>query len=249
MSISSFALPRTLQIISRLLQLPAELRLAILRCLLKRNEPLIGEHEYRASSGFDSVKTESNLDLSPQILPCCQQLYEEARPILYQENTLAILHGSEGNCYVLDFGIDFTDYDWSQADEITDLMSLAEYMLLTKSEPKFYRGELQRLLRNRSILHEFQKLDITLYGYERGSIFNAVRMLRNLVTGKQVTVRFTPFRDAQDFDVNVLGCLKLWRCKSISVYGVAGENVQNVLDVITETSTPLDLELVSLRFD
>ncbi|KAK5100872.1 hypothetical protein LTR70_001091 [Exophiala xenobiotica] len=80
--------------------LPAEIRIKILRYLLRsgdliRSQDEVGEAEFKTAT-----------KLSSQILQTCQILYEEGTVILYHENTLAVqMLYYPGNYKYVDFGL------------------------------------------------------------------------------------------------------------------------------------------------
>ena len=74
------------------MQLPAELRLKILRNLLKQSHPLHTISRTLPLKGrLDRSKFDDNVSISAQILRCCQQFYSEGYQVLYNENVLEIL--------------------------------------------------------------------------------------------------------------------------------------------------------------
>lgn len=78
----------TLQKLSPLIGLPAELRLKIMRYLLRSGDPIRSQKEV-GEAGYRAITC-----LSSQILQTCQQVYKEASVILYHKNTLAVKTGS-----------------------------------------------------------------------------------------------------------------------------------------------------------
>lgn len=93
--VPTFTQPCNPQSASRLIQLPAELRLKIMRMLHQNVGPLDSTAVLPTStydySQHDSKDAERPLvELSAQTLACCQVLKKEASSILYEENTLAI---------------------------------------------------------------------------------------------------------------------------------------------------------------
>jgi len=86
-----FLLARNPQTSSCLIQLPAELRIKVLRLLLRSPNPLTDLEEFgMESDGPDMTGYEQGIELSAQLLLCCQQLHSEGHQILYGENTLYI---------------------------------------------------------------------------------------------------------------------------------------------------------------
>lgn len=115
------SLTRASQSASLLIQLPAELRLQVLRYLLVAETPIKYRQQYRNSSlgrtqkrkrdargrfvpqdspaeGTPSKRMVRGYRISPSVIRTCQHIFAEALPILYNENTLhitivAFLHG------------------------------------------------------------------------------------------------------------------------------------------------------------
>ncbi|KAK5954661.1 hypothetical protein OHC33_004385 [Knufia fluminis] len=79
-----FKLPQCPQTNSRLVCLPAEIRLKILHSLLKHEGPL------RSSRNLGIERQRQAFGLTAQILPACQQIYNEASAVLYSVNVLWI---------------------------------------------------------------------------------------------------------------------------------------------------------------
>lgn len=100
------SLPCGSQSLSRLLQLPAELRLMVLRDLLVQSTPIDMRESYdhpyivhnkgreRDARGRFVKQTwkaiVSGYRLTPSIISTCQHLFHEALPVLYLENNLRI---------------------------------------------------------------------------------------------------------------------------------------------------------------
>ena len=83
----SFQSPCDPQQSSRLLQLPAELRVKIIRLLCQSKEPVPGRQKrIRIASSASH-----NCNLSAQLLSCGQLLYSEASQVLYKENVARII--------------------------------------------------------------------------------------------------------------------------------------------------------------
>lgn len=106
------SLPPASQRSSRLIQLPAELRLEVLRYLLVTDVPIDRRLEYQ-NPGFEPTRkkvpkrardaqgrfvvggpTHKQLirgyHITPSVLRACQHIFQEALPILYYENTLQV---------------------------------------------------------------------------------------------------------------------------------------------------------------
>ena len=100
MDIRPFKKQKIVQAPSHLLQLPAELRLMILRQLL----PAPGPIEPLSQSSYYQLEEEAyeaQTGLSSQVLQCCQTLHDEGSAILYGENVLTIVaNGESGHRYV-----------------------------------------------------------------------------------------------------------------------------------------------------
>lgn len=141
---AAFLKPTALQSSSPLMICPAEIRLEVLRMLLKSQQALLTEERHdackicdRASASKTAAESASDTDdedepkskappgctsegfydqrcfnLSSQILRCCQQLHDEARPMLCYENMLSVFFDN-GDCYTLDAMTEVPDsFDW-----------------------------------------------------------------------------------------------------------------------------------------
>jgi len=81
---------------SRLLQLPCELRDEILRYVVTQSEPM------------DLIDPEAVLELDLRVMYVCRQLRDEARALLYHENTLAVIVQTKGPVTHVQFSL----HDW-----------------------------------------------------------------------------------------------------------------------------------------
>lgn len=97
---------------SRLLQLPTELLLRILRLLHKHERPIKPLLSPQIHHSLKPPKVKLQLDLSSQVLASCQSLYQIAGEILYRGNTLEFIFRQPRNwfepffCYVADARIE-----------------------------------------------------------------------------------------------------------------------------------------------
>lgn len=103
---AAFIRPQDAQASSRLLQLPAELILIVVRLLLGSPEPIKSLRQCEIQNDLDDVLFQEVLGLSAQLLRCCQYLHAVGKKVLYEENTVVIYFDSdiydEGSCHVLD---------------------------------------------------------------------------------------------------------------------------------------------------
>lgn len=192
--ISSFSQPRLSQNASPLLALPAELRLKILRNLLK--EESLPVAYYLEDSSRESV--ERALSLSAQVLRCCQTLYLEGLDILYNENILCInvdknrFHdeadrGAETVFSALDVYFTVKDSQPLRGGHFTidrlkrfgDLRSSRDYDLWGCS------GVIKKRIERR--LRRFRKIKITMTNNRNNTIW-VCYMLRPLLFRKRFTI-------------------------------------------------------------
>lgn len=82
-----FELTQIDQHASGLVQLPTELRMPILRLLMKHEEPLLPHRSYTSFGAFGTIKRKT---LSSQIMGTCQSLYHDAYYVLYCENIVTV---------------------------------------------------------------------------------------------------------------------------------------------------------------
>jgi len=211
-----------------ILGLPAELRLKILRYLLKRKEPIYSRMEFdeRCRRREEPYCTEKLMPqryrsqgaLSSQLLSTCQQLCLEGRDVLYRENTLCVYYGSGPRnyrsrtecCCILE----------SSATVPLDLTRLKDVMsglLDCTDTPKgdgrtTWLRDAQPLAQAYPAIGAFQKIHLTLDPFMANGAWVASRILRELLSGKDVTIVATD-RVPQ----NTLVALKILRCRSVNV--------------------------------
>lgn len=202
---------------SRLTQLPAEIRLKVLRLLLKHPgylEPVLIERD----RGFDPGSSDDPIiELSAQLLACCQSLHKQAWPILYGENILRIVCQSASlyhSCYILGSGIQLhCNADDMPADDY-DLISL---MRRTTDISR----NTQRLLAHWNGLSKIKHIHLTIGHALRDEIFVACRAVHRLLRNKNVLIRLLPkhtrFDLEDDRDLEAFRCSEAYRLKGCRI--------------------------------
>lgn len=213
-----FQLWRSPQSQSPLLDLPAELRVKILRYVLRKEGPITSLKEVQVNSHPDSNFHEiydANAMLSAQILRTCQQLHEEAEQILYKENILFICYngnrfGSRGPddlCHNLDFSINLSA---SRIEELSGtFVTIQDYFVGRESTMGPYT------VSRYSQLMKFQHYRLKICYSCRESILTACRVLQPLLLDKDVTLmsrRITPC-----WFIYHLRCARYLRCRSLQI--------------------------------
>lgn len=240
-----FELPCNPQGRSRLLQLPAEIRLTIYEHLLVSKKPV---DPMTKSWNGDSATCKKCLNechmqtlLSSQLLQCCQIMLKECHPLLYDSMELTI-HCTEANLFILDAVIPLPDpyYDDADASLDTPLEELSVYA----HEPWCFADE--------DFLSEGRQFWEIMAGLSKINRFNVVireppdtsvhqyvlyaRALRGLLTTKivRLSVGSESVNDhrrnscrtdlslheprANSRESNVLQTFKVWRCRSLTIY-------------------------------
>ena len=234
---SGFSKPQRSQKGSRLMQLPAEIRVKILRSLLKANESIVpfynGSSDLTWGHQRDLVKYKDNTQLSAQVMRACQKLHGEAQHILYAENTLDIQilprSRNEMHCSLLSYR--------SIIPGIVDKLGKMKNDLFSAEYPLMY------LPRNGTNLRSATDLEIcadkvfgaykvrldVVNGLQQQNVYVVCRLLRNLLYGKRVKIIF-PHADLWKVK-SVLGGCKILRCQSIEFHGIKAH--QTLSDLIT----------------
>ncbi|KAK5084685.1 hypothetical protein LTR05_005763 [Lithohypha guttulata] len=204
---------------SDLLQLPGELRLKVLRYLLKSKDGRIrsyDESKLCSTNGrFPRKRYNKELPGSAQLLRTCQKLFWEGRDVLYTENTLSIFIWGDPwsralKCGVLGLQVEFhrphqeTYYDllWNALDYNPDDMS-------------------QLLRVYDETLACFQRLEIKMDELnDHEDCFIACRVLKNNLLGKDVTIDLDTAKGNFEehhcgLEDGLLSGFKFLRCNSI----------------------------------
>lgn len=255
-TVSTFRRPRNAQLQSRLVRLPAELRIKILRNLLVSDGPIQSLarciRDTKRTTEDGNVRYAKGVRLSAQVLSTCQILYNEARDILYHENTIEvdITRGSvaisqhfrkriSGEvCAVLDAVVGMPNQraqympieQWvSTQDQDGDKRGA---QLLNKWQSHF--------LRLYPSLKQFQHWQINL-DFAIVSTAAACTMLSQLLRDKFVTVLWTTrFRRRMSIEYGqLIGPLKLWRCKRIVFNGFPDKQLCDSVQAVVEGHTPI----------
>lgn len=237
------------QAVCRLIHLPPELLLKVLRLLLKHPgylKPLDVEQSQSPDIANDAIPI---VELSAQLLATCQSLYDEAWPILYGENTLRIVCQSVSphyhSCYVLGAGIEL----YCNADD----MPAEGYNLLSLARPHVDSCQLtDRFVKHYDGLSRVRNVELTVGHSLAEEIFIACRAIHPLVQGKNVLFKLLPkltrtFLD--NYDAAAVQCLdsyrlkgcRIFRCRSISFDGNKSDVSALVREIEGNTDPPKDM--------
>ena len=200
---TTFTLPPDLQSTSRLLQLPPELRIKILRQLHRNDQPLLGD-----------------TNLSGQALVCCQRIYGEACHILYAENVVSIRCAydcpetalSKGpnwacfRCHILgtyadlptnlhETGLEDHDLDWFALKDGQDSSPIPVQSFYTAAS-------------------RFKKYQVSIDFIEAIEIWVSFRPLKGILRGKSVSIALRPVCELNDRTLTA-SC-RILRCHSVA---------------------------------
>lgn len=223
-----FKQPSNPQTSSRLVQLPAEIRLKIYRLLHKNDKPLYSEEEieevlndngpnadeeYFATSDHSLLSYQSNVSLSSQLLATCQQVYLEGQAILYATNVLSIccnIRGSYIDCSILNMMVTLPVDIGDLPRENFDLFDLA-----------IGRNDMDSILMY-STLERFQTFRLVLFISWNSSaepIAVCCRVLQNLLLEKHVTIVPLGYLvwELRSNNYRLLSTLRYLRCSTISL--------------------------------
>ena len=209
------------------MQLPAELRLKILRFLLRSAVPIYNLDDRSAKTQHEYVelhqKLEAQTKLSAQLLRVCQQLHHEGLPILYSENVLEITWSDASlsarahcdDCYlcnILTYQIHYAVY--CGKDPFWDELEV----LTTREYPFGHSDTRDSLVAAYPTIGRFQKFHVIVDVDDSHDIFYACRALRGLLHNKIVQLRFDT---ANGFDQEHLHYIEPYlhclRCEDIMV--------------------------------
>lgn len=235
---AGFQLSQNSQAFSRLVQLPAELILIVLRLLLKSPTPIRSLRQEQIKPGIDSDLSLSDQRLSAQVLRCCQYLHQTGQTVLYEENTVALYFSNRRGqpfCYFLDKSTKFASHP---LDIPKDSFNLLFY---TRSLSPQREANAKELMEERySALLRFKMIHTVMSLDFHEDVFTACRLLRELVKAKQVTVDLSgcPGEESE-----VVHMFSLWRCESITFEGVADTTTAPIVKKVT-SSLPLHTDLL-----
>lgn len=239
-STTTFWLWRAWQDVSPLLQLPAELRIKILRSLLKKPKPIYARSSSSSSAkdGSDEFNQPHDLELSSQLLRTCQQLYEEGRHVLYNENVLCVeyrpdtvdwLTGSTGTdiCCVLGQHLNLPYRPFGLPCRISSFFEYARERdkVSERPSPVWHTMKLPNysLAQIYPALVAFRHITLEVRNPSKNRVFIACRVLHDLLVGKHVTMAFLETRSSRrsseptERDMGyVTGC-GLLRCRSLRI--------------------------------
>lgn len=223
------------QFSSRLLRLPVEIRLKILRSLMRKPIPICS----RLQSGY----AENYLDglaLSSQLLRSCQRIYHEGLNILYNENTLSILCQPAGmgsiSCGVLHLIVrayHVLQYMGSSIHD-TDLLSVAKRKL-EQEHPIARTKDALELLPIYNSLLRFKRVQVHFECGQAEHDAICVLLVRLILKGKQVIISDPP----NSFNYE---SLKALRCSSIVIQKkTQPEGIEKIVSLVTSSEPVEDI--------
>lgn len=255
---------------STLLQLPAELQLEVLRYLLLHGRPIetwkSHYEDWERKEKSPATKKSEWLSLSPQILRCCQLLYQNGTNILYHENTITLeafnypgLYTRQA-CFIttLDECTRFLErpYD-SSLDSLPGRTWLSRFLKgRPRNQLQYDPGQLSNV--TAQMLLRFQKIRVTIdidHAEASGTgqnmyLYALAYILRKYVAAKDVEVSMDLTNGDISKKVLQLKCFELWRCKSIRFWDtftksiVSDHAIRMTQQVIRSPAPVQDLELV-----
>lgn len=247
------------------MQLPAELRLMVLRYLLVRTSPISSrdsyDHPYKVHDGqrdrteqgrsikLSQTSVVSGYHLTPSIICTCRQIFNEAFPILYNENTLEIdITTNWVRAPII--------YPFSRANLQVNTGIRAKATILDQESIVQHNGydgwkQSETL---RQIATRFHSFVVTIDTIPDRSHTNQIRYMLHLLnpvflaSNVQVIVNThdhtaapTPIIPAND-QIRLAMPFILWRCSNFRFTNLRAPGVLAVQDIVTSTEPTIDLE-------
>lgn len=229
-SFDSSARPQT---DSTLLQLPVEVRIKILQCLMKSPNVISPP---RIDAGHRELSL--SLSFSSQLLRCCQQLFIEGGEVLYGQNTVQIVCSLKVEALNGSINLPYNAEDLdNEVDTILDWAVKARDQAFRERIPSTNARHVQYIPPDRALVDHFITAIPAMLSFERLEIlvdchgwhadeqfYIACRALKSLVRQKNVTLnvvkRSIPtsnhchVQDCYTWDV---GSCQIWDCKTLTV--------------------------------
>ena len=254
---------------SRLIRLPAELRVKILRNLLKKPSPIQSLAERDPANNDARAQYDADTSLSSQVLRTCQIAYNEGLLILYKENIiqLHIREDSDNSCELGSFDLtiryplDADDISMHQ-DALLEFAGNAEHCdnCVTISEcvgsfpaycenpacEGYYKNSGKDLVDQYPVLQQFTHIRLVLswMSNKNGVFVVACRALRDLLRGKHVSISFSLtlsryYPGVTSRDIDP-DQARVLRCASISFEEIGGPHVDMVKSLICSNAPVYD---------
>lgn len=236
----SFKLNPHPQTSSRLMKLPAELRVKILRMLLKDADPFDTIEPHLSNDWYRKMLTRQGPSMSAQILSCCQQINVEGQAVLYGENSLVVrcmfinedCRNSDYYCRFLDSSV-LLDHavEWMDKENF-DVESLAQAKLREASI--FGRDALaERMVELLPVARKFDNLYVHVECNAQDEVYMACRVLGELLAGKNVTIKAMKGKSDELVPSWWLRSCCFLRCKSVSFITHSTADTQDYVEEIT----------------
>lgn len=252
-----FLRAETMQTSSMLMSLPAEIRLKILRSLLRKGEALqsSGSRDSNVNWLKEGSKFAEDMQLSAQIMSCCQAMYHEAEEILYKENVLQVdlTHRTESKIDIDILGgtldMDLGSRDISQREKtLVDMIERAAKKQATNSWRIPHYGTRDYFLRHHAAMLRFPRVDLMIDWKivdRYDAMFNLGWILRDLLSGKVVKVYVD---DGRTFHPGRLRALIFADCGSLEVFNDSeffgrGGRLDLTWPLVTKDTFPLYKEV------
>ncbi|KAK5953271.1 hypothetical protein OHC33_005839 [Knufia fluminis] len=263
---SDFEMQAVSQVASPLMRLPAELRLKILRNLLKNDGPRDPVPEL--ANQYQT--TDRMTELSSQVLACCQRLLHEARAVLYHENTIPIrcemptsrdlqrpptfpikcgILGAKEVFFAetLEHLPEARDWKWCSPDDPSYTFVYLNF--LEQTQTHHLSSDFDTLKKHYHALNKIEKVHITVQ-YEKGpEMFSVCRVLQDFLKDKRVvfvpeliTISSRPrTRSLQQHELNALKACQMLRCRSIEFRTEHPQDLRQIITTITSQEPVADL--------
>ena len=244
---ASAMLPQTFQLAtnpqqsSRLMRLPAELRLGVLELLL-RSHPVIKSlaelEDWRRAAGRLARNYDRQISLSSHVLRCCQNLYREASDILYNSNTLSLRFRRLHEDMVCDFFNVSVKIPSHPLDYPKHEFQFAAYQSASRArllqQPFVYTAQ--------RVLTAFGRVEVVMPSDLPADIFIVCCILRDVCQDKYISIRAESFYSEEPEDVDYwLDCFTHIRCRSIEFNGLARNKTLRIEEFATGDEAVVDL--------
>ncbi|KAK5069295.1 hypothetical protein LTR64_008410 [Lithohypha guttulata] len=181
---------------SRLLELPAEIRLKILRYLHKSSDPIRAGNKLKEGSRHTEANPNyaDDVQLSAQALRVCRMLNREGTEVLYWENTLNL------SCFSREGGdlLTLSTLDATAQLRLDTIVNSAHRPMLKETELDYTGLNGPTVYQKLSVINSFRmlELDMLLDDIDPLGVYTTVWYVRNIFHNKKLVIRFS----ASDLD-------------------------------------------------
>ena len=233
-STKSFELPANPQELSRLVQLPPEIKLMIFALLHKLPKPIEPQSPFLPND----IPHRYNTQMSSQLFRTCQTLFLEASDVLYRENSLVIncthtlLRWGGHQCDILNTSTPLPRSLFAPAVARPNLLSYARKSRTLRTKGHISDHSFRSLEKYYPSLPRFTKVHLRLRLSDGNSMMMACRLVRDLLMGPGRKITVSLIIPDRDSPLDWLGCLKWLRCSTIQV-NVNGAERHDLSDVVS----------------